>query len=84
VRICFATWSKAEYQGRILSEEGGVDRLISYWEAKDQGADTIENYVRDGKIGKKLKKAKVMVNGWDETERMPLTAARLAEMRPRK
>lgn len=79
MRIIFASWSKADYQGRVLTQLGAVDRLLSYWEEQKNPEGSIAIYVRDGWIGKS--KQKVMVNGWDETERMPLTAVRLAEMR---
>lgn len=52
VRLIFATWALAEYQGRILTEEGIKDRLVSYWEIKDRDAWVLPEYVALGKIDK--------------------------------
>lgn len=58
MKIVFATWAKAEYQGRILSEEGARPRLISYWEHKEMKDDPIAEYAMKGVAGTPTKKKK--------------------------
>lgn len=53
MRIIFATWAAAEYQGRILTEEGARDRLVSFWEMLTQKDPRLLGlYVEKGKAGK--------------------------------
>lgn len=52
MRIICATWLMAEYQGRILTEEGAEDRLVSYYEIKDKPDWVLSEYVEQGKIDK--------------------------------
>lgn len=54
----FATWAKAEYQGRILTEEGAKRRLISYWEHKEMKDDPIQTYAIKGVAGTPTKRKK--------------------------
>lgn len=58
MKIVFATWAKAEYQGRILTEEGAPRRLISYWEHREMKEDPIETYANKGVAGSPTKKKK--------------------------
>lgn len=58
MKIVFATWAKAEYQGRILNEEGGPRRLVSYWEHAEMKDDPIVHYAANGVSGKPTKRKK--------------------------
>jgi hypothetical protein len=55
VKLTFATWANAEYQGRILTEEDARRRLLSYWELKDLPPDLLKQYAEKGKAGKRKK-----------------------------
>lgn len=51
MRVVFATWAKAEYQGRILNEEGATRRLVSFWEHKEMKDDPLNTYAMTGVAG---------------------------------
>jgi hypothetical protein len=52
MQMIFATWAFAEYQGRIMTEEGAKSRLVSYWEIMDKGNWVLPEYVEYGSIEK--------------------------------
>lgn len=58
MQIVFATWAKAEYQGRILTDQGAPRRLISYWEHKEMKDDPIAAYANNGVAGTPTKRKK--------------------------
>lgn len=58
MKIVFACWAGAEYQGRILTEMGAERRLVSYFDLRDHKVDPIPEYHANGKAGKPTKKAK--------------------------
>lgn len=52
MKLVFATWAVAEYQGRVLTEQGAEHRLVSFWELLEKPPETLTVYCRDGKAGK--------------------------------
>lgn len=58
MRVIFATWVNAGYQGEALNEEGVKDRLVSFYEVASMKPDVIPQYVKHGYLPKPKKRRK--------------------------